>query len=91
MMSNISKKRKNISFILKLIVIISAVVGIVMCTLAGRNSFMGGSRVFMYFTIQSNIAIAVICVIGGYLLMQDRAIGNKWQIELSLSEPSLLR
>ena len=94
MMSIISKKRKNISFILKLIVIISAVVGIVMCTLAGRNSFMGGSRVFMYFTIQSNIAIAVICVIcviGGYLLMQDRAIGNKWQIELSLSEPSLLR
>jgi hypothetical protein len=80
MMSNISKKRKNISFILKLIVIISAVVGIVMCTLAGRNSFMGGSRVFMYFTIQSNIAIAVICVIGGYLLMQDRAIGYNWQI-----------
>ena len=80
MMNNISKKRKNISFILKLIVIISAVVGIVMCTLAGRNSFMGGSRVFMYFTIQSNIAIAVICVIGGYLLMQDRAIGYNWQI-----------
>ena len=79
-MNMVSRKRKDISFILKLVVIISAAVGIVMCTLAGRNSYMGGSRVFMFFTIQSNIAIALICAIGCYLLVMNKTIGNKWYI-----------
>ena len=79
-MSMVSEKRRIISFILKLTVIVSAAAGIVMCTLAGRNSFMGGSRVFMYFTIQSNIAIAVICLIGIYLLMTEKAIAYSWHI-----------
>ncbi len=77
-MKAISKSRKTVSCVLKLIVILSAVTGTVLSALGGRNSFMGGSRVFMYFTIQSNIVIAVICAAGFYLLMRNKAISNVW-------------
>ncbi len=79
-MKAISQTRKRISCVLKLIVILSAVVGTVMSARAGRNSFMGGSRVFMYFTIQSNIAIAIICAAGLFLLARVRAVGSAWCI-----------
>ena len=45
--------RKSISLVFKIIVILSAVVGTFLSYYAGRDSFMGGSVVFMYFTIQS--------------------------------------
>lgn len=79
-MNTISTRRKKISFALKLAVILSAVLGTVLSALGGKNSFMGGSVVFMYFTIQSNIAIAVICSVGSYLMMRDKAISNAWYI-----------
>ncbi len=79
-MKAISQTRKRISCVLKLIVILSAVVGTVMSARAGRSSFMGGSRVFMYFTIQSNIAIAIICAAGLFLLARVRAVGSAWYI-----------
>ena len=75
-----SKTRKNLSLALKLTVILSAVFGTVLSALGGKNSFMGGSVVFMYFTIQSNIAIAIICAVGCYLIMRDKAISNAWYI-----------
>lgn len=37
---------------------------------------MGGSRVFMFFTIQSNIAVAILCAAGAFLLMRNRTVGN---------------
>ncbi len=61
-------------------VILSAAAGTVMTALAGRNSFMGGGRVFMYFTIQSNIAIAVVCAVGAWLMMRNKKIGDAWYI-----------
>ena len=79
-MHTISQARKAISIVLKLIVTVCAAAGTVMSAYAGRNSFMGGSKVFMYFTIQSNIAIALISLIGCALLMRDQAIGNGWLI-----------
>lgn len=63
-MKAIPEIKAKISYVLKLIVILSAVTGTAMSAWAGRNSFMGGSRVFMYFMIQSNIAIAIICAVG---------------------------
>ncbi|MCR4710952.1 MAG: hypothetical protein K5707_01505 [Clostridia bacterium] len=63
-MKAIPEIKAKISYVLKLIVILSAATGTAMSAWAGRNSFMGGSRVFMYFTIQSNIAIAIICAAG---------------------------
>ena len=67
-----------VSLILKCAVILSAVIGVVMSANAGRRSFMGGNRVFMYFTIQSNIAIALICLIGAALMLAGARIGNGW-------------
>ena len=77
-MNNITKLSKRISYVLKTVVILSAVIGTFLSYYAGRNSFMGGSRVLMYFTIQSNIAIAIICAIGCYLMFTDRKIGKLW-------------
>jgi hypothetical protein len=80
MMNNISKKQKMTSLVLKCVVILSAVIGTIMSYLAGRYSFMGGRHVFMYFTIQSNIAIAIICGIGAYLLLRNREISKLWYV-----------
>lgn len=41
---------------------------------------MGGRRVFMYFTIQSNIAIALICAAGMFLMAGERQVRNAWYI-----------
>lgn len=79
-MNNISRNQRIISYILKAIVILSAFIGTLMSYLAGRYSFMGGRHVFMYFTIQSNIAIAIICGIGAYLLLQNKEISKVWYV-----------
>ena len=79
-MKAISRTRKTVSCILKLIVILATVSGTLLTAYAGRNSFMGGSRVFMYFTIQSNIAIAVICAVGGILLLRGAPAGKAWAV-----------
>ena len=81
-MNQISKTQKWISFVLKCIVFFSATIGTVMSYLAGRFSFMGGNHVFMYFTIQSNIAIAIICAIGAYLLFKDRQISFNSEMDI---------
>ncbi len=77
-MHTISPARKAISLALKLTVILCAVTGTVMSALAGRNAFMGGGRVFMYFPIQSNIAAALISLVGCYLLMRKKPVKQWW-------------
>ncbi len=77
-MKTISQARKRISCILKLIVIISAITGTMISAFAGRSAFMGGKTVLMYFTIQSNILIALICVWGEYLIVRGRDISENW-------------
>ncbi len=79
-MNKISTNRTRISCVLKTIVIVSAAAGTLMSAGAGRGTFMGGSRVFMYFTIQSNIAIAVICAVGGVLLLRGAPAGKAWAV-----------
>lgn len=79
-MKAINKERKIISALLKLIVFVCAVVGTFLSAYAGRNTFMGGSRVFMYFTIQSNIAIAIICGIGCIYIMKNKPAGRIWTV-----------
>ena len=69
-MKELSKTQKGLSCVLKTTVILSAVIGTFLSWYAGRESFMGGSTVFMYFTIQSNIAIAIISMIGLIMLMR---------------------
>ena len=76
----ISQKRRLISYVLKFIVISAAVIGTILSAYAGRRFFMGGSRVFMYFTIQSNIAIAIISAIGFVMLVQNKPISPVWHV-----------
>jgi hypothetical protein len=76
----IPAKGRTASYVLKIIVIVSAVVGTVLSAAGGRHSFMGGSVVFMYFTIQSNILIALICLIGLALMAAKKRIGKVWYI-----------
>ena len=75
-----SDKAKYLSVLLKLIVILAAAVGIYRTATAGRGSFMGGSRVFMFFTIQSNIAVALICAVGLWLLFRHTPPKTVWYV-----------
>lgn len=79
-MNNITAGKKNISLVLKAVVVLSAIIGTIMSAYAGSHSFMGGSRVFMYFTTQSNIAMAIICAIGACLILREKDIGEAWYV-----------
>lgn len=79
-MRSLSNSQKRISYLLKIIVFVSALVGTFLSAYAGRHSFMGGSRVFMYFTIQSNIAVAIISLIGCFKISSKKEISRLWQV-----------
>ena len=80
--------RKIISFSSKLVVIISAIVGTILSAIASIDAFMGGSTVFMYFTIQSNILIALVCLIGIYFLFTNKN-NNIWYLIKLISTVSI--
>ena len=79
-MRNLSPVQSILSCLLKLTVILSAVTGTFLSWYAGRNSFMGGRTVFMFFTIQSNIALAVICLAGLVKLLKGKPFSDLWYI-----------
>ena len=79
-MTIFSPLRKIISCTLKLIVFVSAFAGTLLSWYADKVEFMGGKRVFMYFTIQSNIAIAIICATGFFLLLLNKEISSVWNV-----------
>lgn len=79
-MHQITRAQKIISLLLKAVIIISAAVGTILSAYAGRNSFMGGSTVFMFFTIQSNISLALISAVGIFFLLRRNDIPNLWYI-----------
>ncbi|MBQ6039522.1 MAG: Pr6Pr family membrane protein [Oscillospiraceae bacterium] len=65
---------------MKTVTLLCALLGTFLSAYAGRNSFMGGRAVFMYFTIQSNIAIALICAVGFGKLLRGKAVSDLWYI-----------
>ena len=71
---------RTLSLVLKAVTVLSAAVGIGMTAAASKTSFMGGRAMYMYFTIQSNILIALICLIGFFLLLGGREIGKPWRV-----------
>ena len=77
---DIPRRVRIISYTLKLSVIISAVLGTILSATGGRAAFMGGKVVFMYFTIQSNLALALICAVGLVLLVRRARVGRAWYI-----------
>ena len=85
----ISKTRKVVSLVLKLIVFISALIGITLSAVKSSEYFMGGHTVFMYFTIQSNILIALVCLIGFILLLSNKEIKRWWYVFKFISTVSI--
>ncbi len=75
---NLPSGRKWFSLALKAVVILSAVTGTWLSYAAGRGSFMGGRQVFMYFTIQSNILVAILCLAGTVFLLRNRGAPAWW-------------
>ena len=76
----IPAKPRVISFLLKGLVIVSAAIGVFLSAYASKDTVMGGSRVFMYFTIQSNIAIAILSKVGAVLMLRQWSIPNVWYV-----------
>lgn len=76
--TTMSAKRKALSLILKCVVVISAAVGTYLSAVDGINIYMSSKKAFMFFTIQSNIAIAIVCAIGAVLLLRNKPIANGW-------------
>jgi len=75
-----SAGRIILSLLLKCAVIFSAALGVYISARASSQTFMGGNRVYMYFTIQSNIAIALICLIGGIRMALNKPQTRGWMI-----------
>ena len=73
-------KTRVISIILKAIVLISAFFVVFLSAYASKDTFMGGSTVFMFFTIQSNIAIAIIAAVGAFFLIKNMYPGQIWHV-----------
>lgn len=73
----IPQKTVRNSLILKGIVILSAVIGTVLSALSA-SAFMGGSTVFKYFTIQSNLALALVSLIGAVILLKKAEAPRMW-------------
>ena len=79
-MTELSLAQKIISLILKFIVMISVTAGVIVSAMASSSAFMGGDTVFMYFTIQSNILMAIICLIGIFLMFSNNIYNKVWHI-----------
>lgn len=70
--------RKYCSLVLKALVVYFAATGVLAAVKSSADSFMGGSAMLLYFTIQSNIAMAVVCLCGGILLLGTKKVPNWW-------------
>ena len=74
-----SKTQLLLTYVLKVIVTLSALTGVILSAYAGRRVFMGGRTVFMFFTIQSNIAALLTSVIGAVLIKLGK-VSPVWYI-----------
>lgn len=78
-MNSYSVFQKYVSVFLKMLIFISALVGTTIGVYSSRDTFMGGSTVFMFFTTQSNIAMAIIAAMGCCYVVRNQAPGKVWQ------------
>lgn len=79
-MYELSNGQKIVSVILKIIIVLSVIGGVTMSAMASASSFMGGDTVFMYFTVQSNILIAIVCLIGLIMILMNRPCSKVWYV-----------
>lgn len=72
---------KYLSLFLKAIIVIAAVWGISICAF-DPNAFMGGKAVWLYFTIQSNIWMVLVALLGAAMMF--RRSFPRWMSVLQL-------
>ena len=75
----LSKKQFITSLVLKSILIISVIIGVIVSA-TSESEFMSGNMIFMYFTIQSNILIAIVCLIGLIFLLKNFKANRIWYV-----------
>ena len=73
-----TKRQVVISCMIKIIMVISSIVGIILTARPELNTELGCSVIFMYFTIQSNILISLICLIGLFMLIKNKNVTSTW-------------
>ncbi|MCR5501929.1 MAG: Pr6Pr family membrane protein [Lachnospiraceae bacterium] len=83
------KTRTVTTVILKSAVIVSVIAGLLLSFGAARGSFMSGSRIFMYFTIQSNILIGLICLAGLFFLSGKIRPDGRWAVSVFVGTVSI--
>ena len=64
--------RNKISVILKLVVVVCAVWGVLLCVASGADSFMGSWNALKFFTIQSNIWVALAEACGVVTILKKK-------------------
>ncbi len=74
------KARLFVTMILKAVIFLSAVIGTALSAFANERMFMSGSKVFMYFTIQSNILVAFISLVGVFFWIRNTQPKNGWYV-----------
>ena len=79
-MDGMTNTKKNLSCALKIIVILAAFIGTGISAYGDRDVFFCGLNIFMYFTNQSNVAIAIICAVGLYLMKRGKKISERHYI-----------
>ena len=79
-MDGMTNTKKNLSYALKIIVILAAFIGTGISAYGDRDVFFCGLNIFMYFTNQSNVAIAIICAVGLYLMKCGKKISERHYI-----------
>lgn len=68
---------KTLSTLLKVIVVAGALVGVVLSHYNARG-FMGGNSTFLFFTIQSNLWIALLDVVALAMMMRGDDCTRRW-------------
>ena len=79
-MDGMTNNKKKLSYVLKIIVILAAFIGTGISAYGDRDVFFCGLNIFMYFTNQSNVAIAIICAVGLYLMKRGKKISERHYI-----------
>ena len=67
--------KKVLSITLKIIIVISSIMGIILSSILKENDYMGGVTALLYFTLQSNMWICLVCLF--YLIIELIGFINK--------------
>ena len=79
-MKKYSVLQLRLSYIFKTIIILASVIGSFLSAYLENRSYTGTSTVFMYFTIQSNVAMAIISAFGICMLLAGAKLAKFWHI-----------